>query len=267
MLATAAVAACSGGGSKPSGTTEGGAEGEGGADDGAAGTSPDAGGASSCGCASHQTCCDSECVDLDTDALHCGECGNACAPKQAVAACIEGACAIESCEEGFVDCNSQPADGCEVEDAGLPTRPRLLAPAIGAHTGSAFADASLMPTLRWMAAAEGSCGELSYQVQFDDSCIPGDSACAFDSPELDESGITELVWRPTTPLPVSTDVPVGTQYFWRVRACEPGDRCSDWSEARYLNVGRLRDDFNADGFSDVFAMLLTGALTPAPGNG
>jgi hypothetical protein len=197
-------------------------------------------------------------VDLDTDALHCGECGNACSPKQAIAACVEGACAIESCEDGFVDCNGQPADGCEVEDAGLPTRPRLLAPAIGAHTGSAFAEASLMPTLRWLSAAEGSCGEVTYQVQLDDSCIPDDAECAFDSPELDEAGITELVWRPTTPLPVSTEVPVGTQYFWRVRACEAGERCSDWSEARYLNVGRLRDDFNGDGFSDIFAISQDG---------
>jgi hypothetical protein len=35
-----------------------------------------------------------------------------------------------------------------------------------------------------------------------------------------------------------------------VRACRP-DKCSDWSEVRYVNVGRLFDDFNGDGYSDV----------------
>src|SRR5690606_13809213 len=80
----------------------------------------------------------------------------------------------------------------------------------------------------------------------------------FDSPEVDQTGIADTKWAPDTPLAVSRAAPVGTTYFWRVRACDAPDRCSDWSEVRYLNVGRLRDDLNGDGYSEVLALSMDG---------
>ena len=38
--------------------------------------------------------------------------------------------------------------------------------------------------------------------------------------------------------------------MWRVRACL-ADSCGPWADARYLYVGRHRDDFNGDGYSDL----------------
>jgi hypothetical protein len=57
---------------------------------------------------------------------------------------------------------------------------------------------------------------------------------------------------------VSTTQPVGRRYTWRVRGCHCGSVCSPWSPVRYVNVGRLGDDLNGDGFSD--------AIVVAPSN-
>jgi hypothetical protein len=173
--------------------------------------------------------------------------------------CSLGECAVDACDDGFVDCNGEPADGCEARDDGLPDAPRLLSPAVGQNTGSARSEAARMPELRWTGAAgsAGSCGDATYQVQLDDSCEVG-SPCEFESPEVDVSGIEDARYRPEQPLDVPTAAPVGTRFFWRVRACETETRCSEWTEARYMNVGRLNDDLNGDGYSDVFATSYDG---------
>lgn len=256
--------------------SEGGSSGgQGGASDGeaAAGGADLVGGSGTteCGCARSETCCDGVCVDLSTDAANCGECGNTCSPRRGTGACSIGVCAVEACDDGFVDCNGEPADGCEAKDDGLPDAPRLLAPAIGQNTGSAHSDSPRMPELRWTAATStaGSCGAVTYQLQMDDSCEVGE-LCEFVSPEVDANGIEEARYRPEQALEVSTKSPVGTRYFWRVRACETETRCSDWTDARYMNVGRLNDDLNGDGYSDVFATSYDGEagyhlhLSPGP---
>jgi hypothetical protein len=236
-----------------SGTTAGGSNGEGG--------ETAAGGAEAreAGCDNDERRCDGVCVDLDSDAQNCGECGAVCAAKHAVGSCSAGACVLDRCDDGFVDCNGEPADGCEARDDGLPDAPRLLSPPVGHNTGSALSDAARTPELRWTPAAgrAGSCGAVTYQVQMDDSCEAG-KACGFESPELDVAGIEEPRYRAQDPLEVATTAPVGSRYFWRVRACEIPNRCSDWTDARYLNVGRLSDDLNGDGNSDLLAVSYDG---------
>ncbi len=56
-------------------------------------------------------------VDPRTSAAHCGGCGRTCAPAQATGVCTAGACGVGMCEAGFADCNTNPADGCEVSTA------------------------------------------------------------------------------------------------------------------------------------------------------
>jgi hypothetical protein len=52
---------------------------------------------------------------LSTSAENCGACGVKCqAADHASSLCSAGAC-IRVCEAGFVDCNGDPADGCEVD--------------------------------------------------------------------------------------------------------------------------------------------------------
>jgi hypothetical protein len=60
-------------------------------------------------------------ADLAADPLHCGACGSACVLANATAGCLEGACVVAACDDGFADCNLDAADGCEVDlttDAG-----------------------------------------------------------------------------------------------------------------------------------------------------
>lgn len=58
--------------------------------------------------------------DLDTDGDHCGRCGNACAITGATALCVDGACEVGECLDGFADCNDFAADGCESQLASDP---------------------------------------------------------------------------------------------------------------------------------------------------
>jgi hypothetical protein len=217
--------------------------------------------AASCGEA--EVCCAGQCIDVRSDIDHCGECELACAAQQAEMACVDGACAIQQCAAGFVDCNGRAADGCEQVDVGVPSVPRLVSPMQGEYTGSVHAERSLRPSLRWAAPANsGTCGRVAYEIELDDSCQRSTLAtCAFASAELSERGVTTTLWTPAQSLPVKAEVPVGSSYAWRVRACELADRCSSWSEVRYLHVGRLRDDLNGDGYSDVIALSRDGEST------
>jgi hypothetical protein len=45
---------------------------------------------------------------------NCGACGRACALANASAVCRDGACALGACNTGFLDCDGNPTNGCEV---------------------------------------------------------------------------------------------------------------------------------------------------------
>jgi hypothetical protein len=53
-------------------------------------------------------------IDTQSDLAHCGGCGQRCAPPNARASCVDGACLIEGCLDGFIDVDGDPANGCEV---------------------------------------------------------------------------------------------------------------------------------------------------------
>ncbi|MGK0360524.1 MAG: Notch-like protein, partial [Bradymonadia bacterium] len=52
--------------------------------------------------------------DIFADVAHCGGCGRACAPANAVAVCSAGQCDIAGCADGWFDANADAGDGCEV---------------------------------------------------------------------------------------------------------------------------------------------------------
>ncbi|MDI7267491.1 MAG: VCBS repeat-containing protein, partial [Myxococcota bacterium] len=130
--------------------------------------------------------------------------------------------------------------------------PAPLLPWNGAYTGSFRAPperSTLRPRFRWR-SVEG-CGDVTYHLQVDDSCAtPGFAACAFDSPEVDAAGLAGLDYQPESDLAIGTEPPVGRRYYWRVRACSE-DACGPWSAVRYAEVGRVPNDWNGDGWSDV----------------
>ncbi len=72
------------------------------------------------GCADGYGDCDADpsngCeVDLQSSTGNCGSCANACSFPGAIAACVDGACAIDSCRTGYGDCDSDPSNGCEAD--------------------------------------------------------------------------------------------------------------------------------------------------------
>jgi len=138
-------------------------------------------------------------------------------------------------------------------DAGLdvPASPVLRFPWNGYMTGSVHTGAlpaernALRPRFVW----EPSEGAERYELQLTASCEAQTRAsCVFDG--AIEGVTSETEWRPDEALPVSMAPPVGRRYVWRARACNAAG-CSDWSQVRYLDVGRQPSDFNGDGYADV----------------
>ncbi|MDB4927814.1 MAG: hypothetical protein JWM10_298, partial [Myxococcaceae bacterium] len=67
------------------------------------------------GCVAGQTCCNGGCVDIRANTGNCGGCGTTCMLNNATPACQVGVCAVSACGAGFGDCDSAPANGCEVD--------------------------------------------------------------------------------------------------------------------------------------------------------
>lgn len=162
-----------------------------------------------------------------------------------------------ACSDGNACTVNESCDGlgaCAVASAVPPPVPTPLWPPRGWMTGSTRADPTRLvqrPLFRWLAATSDGCGEVTYSIQVDDSCSPTDySNCTFPSPEQSVVGIAKTTWQPDTMLGVSSTAPVGTRYFWRIRACRDG-ACSEWSKIRYLDVGRVANDLDGDGYSEV----------------
>ncbi|MFO0607876.1 MAG: MXAN_6577-like cysteine-rich protein [Polyangiales bacterium] len=69
-------------------------------------------------------------TDLRVTAAHCGVCGRACALPHATSGCAAGACRVTGCDAGWVDCNGDPSDGCELQDGAACPLTGLCATAI-----------------------------------------------------------------------------------------------------------------------------------------
>ena len=54
-----------------------------------------------------------------SDPLNCGACGVVCEVSNASAACSEGVCEVRSCRPGWLDCDADPANGCETSSEAL----------------------------------------------------------------------------------------------------------------------------------------------------
>jgi hypothetical protein len=156
------------------------------------------------------------------------------------------------------DTTDAEAADSEVADEGgcglLPATPEPLAPLNGAYSGSLRGPEwtnALRPLFRWRRASGDPCLEATTELQLDDSCPPsGFDACDLPTPEAVAIGMSGTEWRPPAALPVDGEPPVGRRYFWRLRSCNAVG-CSPWSSVRYLDVGRVADDPNGDGYADL----------------
>jgi hypothetical protein len=60
-------------------------------------------------------------ANLMTDPRNCGACNNVCSIANGTAACVNGQCAVGTCNVGFADCDGLVATGCEINIGGDPT--------------------------------------------------------------------------------------------------------------------------------------------------
>ena len=105
--------------------------------------------------------CAGRCVDLQTDAAHCGGCGVTCgAGANATARCAAGRCEA-TCAQGFGDCDGEGGNGCEADL-------RTSVTACGA-CGRACAAVNATPT-----CSDGVCGRGACLAGFGD--CDGDAA-------------------------------------------------------------------------------------------
>ena len=166
-----------------------------------------------------------------------------------------GSCAVDEYCDPEVGCRAIPmsTDAGMDMDAGTDAGPDLGAPSPhwppnGHPTGSVHAGGDVRrPTFRWQPVA----GAVDYELQVTSECsAAGFAGCAFAAPTLTER-VAGTSFAPAGALPVAMSAPVGTRYFWRVRACN--GMCGDWSAVRYVDVGRLAFDVNGDGYDDMVA--------------
>ena len=54
-------------------------------------------------------------TDTGSEVENCGICNEACSQNNATTTCETGVCTVSSCDEGFLDCNVLPEDGCEID--------------------------------------------------------------------------------------------------------------------------------------------------------
>ncbi len=53
-------------------------------------------------------------INTQNNVSHCGACGNGCTAANGTPQCASGTCGVESCNNGFRNCNNVASDGCEV---------------------------------------------------------------------------------------------------------------------------------------------------------
>jgi hypothetical protein len=102
-------------------------------------------------------------ADLSVDQFHCGDCGTRCEAPHAVEACVDRACAFERCEDGFLDRNANPADGCELGLAVLGSPPDAQLGNLAIAQGGLFGVAGER-LYKYQRLPDGGIGPLAFEV-------------------------------------------------------------------------------------------------------
>ena len=133
--------------------------------------------------------------DLQTSPIHCGTCGNECGFPNANAVCVDGACAIESCLEGFADCNGSLSDGCEVDTTSNPFNCGGCGPEFDCERPNA--DTECVESVCTIVECDGRFGDCDLDASNGcesdllsdlDHCSACGTVCAFEGAEAQCSG-------------------------------------------------------------------------------
>lgn len=170
---------------------------------------------------------------------------------------LSATCPVTPGTPGPEVCGNGLDDDCNgLVDECLPT---LISPPNGHLTGSGRVTSiggqynPRQLTMRWTATSPGA----TYEIQVDDDMN-------FASPVVlpTTTGTTYT----TFDLPIAQSAPWGRRYWWRVRSRVGQQAPTAWTPSRYVDVGRLPDDVNGDGFADV-AIGSLGANNAVTGGG
>jgi hypothetical protein len=188
-------------------------------------------------------------VSCGYSTVGCSNCGNGTAEGSELcdAADLNGA----TCSSAFpgtysggslscnATCNGYVTGGC----FGPPTVPVQRKPLNNTYVGTIFTALSRRPTFTWLASTVMGGTAITYDLQYSTSST-------FTTGVTNQTGLSALTFTPTSDLAVSMTAPVGSRYYWHVRACA-GGACSAYSSTWLVNVGRNDSDFNGDGYADV----------------
>lgn len=108
-------------------------------------------------------------ANTQSSTSHCGGCGRPCgAPANGTANCVAGTCGIASCNAGFADCDSNAANGCEVNTQSSAS-----------HCGACGVACSLPNATT--SCAMGSCRLTSCNLGFADCDMVASNGCEIDT--------------------------------------------------------------------------------------
>lgn len=144
----------------------------------------------------------------------------------------------------------QPPD--EPSPPPTPSVPALQLPANNSYLGSS-PRGTLRPAFQWQASQWDGTEVVRYTLE-----ISADSSFSADITTVETTATSA---QPPNELPISRTPPVGTRYFWRVKACA-GTACSNFSQVWYINLGRVERDLNGDGYADI--VLTAQGVNPVP---
>lgn len=137
--------------------------------------------------------------------------------------------------------SSGPSDPLSITiDTEAPAPPLFLTPRQGEYLGRDGTSA----LFSWSPAAGAAFYD--FQVSTDKN---------FGSLSVDASGLTGTSRSET--LSASTGTPRGTRHYARVRCTDTAGNTGAWSDSRarrYVHAGRVRQDFNGDGYSDTLVV-------------
>jgi hypothetical protein len=113
--------------------------------------------------------CPTGCASLGSDPNNCNACGIVCpAGPHATAACTAGACAIV-CDPGYLDCDGNPANGCEIDGTTTPS-----------HCGTC--DNNCAPANATPGCMNGVCAIATCSSGFADCNMMEPDGCECDTP-------------------------------------------------------------------------------------
>ena len=151
-------------------------------------------------------------------------------------------CATRGFAGGTLACSGSctfDVTGCEGQPVPAPV-PRL--PMNDDHVGTIHAAGTIQPSFTWEPSVWNGPGTVTYELQLSTSSTFASDVAMFQG--------STTSYRPAEDLAVREIPPVGTRYYWRVRACVDA-QCSPYSRTRWVNLGRSAKDLNGDGYADV----------------